>query len=85
MASIAVNFLVGQSFARSLGVSTPSNQNACGFLMAAAGMTGIGALLTRQVALQRAASEQAAAQAAQASSDTQGAAGGGTGKTPKPA
>ena len=81
MASIAVNFLVGQSFARSLGVSTPANQNACGVLMAAAGMTGIGALLTRQVALQRAASEQAA----QASSDTQGTAGGGTGKTPKPA
>lgn len=53
--TVAIRFVLGQSLARNLGVTDTADQNACAFGLVAAGLNPAGILLTRQLALQRAA------------------------------
>lgn len=53
--TVAIRFVLGQSLARNLGVTDTADQNACAFGLVAAGLNPVGILLTRQLALQRAA------------------------------
>lgn len=66
MAAIAVRFLVGQTFAKNLGVTETAGQNLCAFVTIALGLTPVGVLFARQIALQRAEQEQARRDAAAA-------------------
>jgi hypothetical protein len=48
-----IALLVGQAFARSLGVTEPRDQTTVGVATMAVGLNPIGILVTRQLALQR--------------------------------
>lgn len=48
-----VSFVAGEALAQSVGVSDSSDRQYCGLMMMIGGLTPLGALLTRQVALAR--------------------------------
>jgi hypothetical protein len=48
-----VSFVAGEALAQSVGVSDTSDRQYCGLMMMIGGLTPLGALLTRQVALAR--------------------------------
>ena len=47
------SFVAGEALAQSVGVSDTSDRQYCGLMMMIGGLTPLGALLTRQVALAR--------------------------------
>jgi hypothetical protein len=81
MASIGVNYILGRTLAERQGVTDEAGKNVVSVMLMGLGLTPIGVLLARQIAIQRAEVTPAPAGTGAAGAASGAAGSGGTGGT----